>query len=163
MKLYVRNKIVSLGDSSVVVDENKQKHYKVKGKIFSPTHKKYICDLEGNVLYRVRNKFWSLFNRSALIYEGKRGRKVARVNKKVFTLNKEYIVLGVEDEIKLEGGFFSLKCDILKNGNVIGTVRREITLIADSFELEAEDENMPFLIALVVAIDNITDRKKKRM
>ena len=57
--------------------------------------------------------------------------------------------------------FFSLTCNILKNGEVVGTIRREINLVADSFELDAKDEDAQFLVALVIAIDNIGDKKRK--
>ena len=56
--------------------------------------------------------------------------------------------------------FFGLTTQILKNGEVIGTIRRQITFINDAFELEANEQDMPFLIALVIAIDNITDKKR---
>ena len=43
----------------------------------------------------------------------------------------------------------------------MGTIRRQVNLIADSFELDAKDEDAQFLVALVIAIDNITDNKHK--
>ena len=47
MKVYIKNKFMSLGGSSTVVDENKQPIYKVKGKIISITKKKKIKDMSG--------------------------------------------------------------------------------------------------------------------
>ena len=70
-------------------------------------------------------------------------------------------MLGYKDEIKIQGKFFGLSSQILRNGGVIGTIRRQITFINDAFELEANEEDIPFLIALVIAIDNITDKKYK--
>ncbi len=157
MKLYIKNKIFSLGEGSSVVDENKNPVYKVKGKIFSITRKKYICDLQDNEIYMVRNKWFNWFVHKAFIYDTDKN-KIATVKDKFINVNKEYFVMGYKDEIKIDGNFFSLTCNILKNGNVIGTIRRQINLIADAFELEANEEDMPFLIALVIAIDNITDR-----
>jgi len=46
MKLYVKNKLISVGGSSDVLNENQEPHFKVVGKVFSPTKKKVITDLE---------------------------------------------------------------------------------------------------------------------
>lgn len=80
----------------------------------------------------------------------------------MFNVNQEYFVLGYKDEIKINGKFFGLTTQILKNGEVVGTIRHQINLIADGFELDANDEDLPFLVALVIAIDNITDKKYRR-
>lgn len=160
MKLYIKNKIFSLGGGSSVVDEQNKPVYTVKGKVFSPTRKKKICDLNGNVLYSVRNKWFNWFVHSAYVYDENK-HKVARVKDKFFSVKGDFIVEGYQDEIKVDGKYLSFTSNIVKNGEVIGTIRRQITLIADAFELEANEEDMPFLIALIIAIDNIIDKKKK--
>ena len=49
---------------------------------------------------------------------------------------------------------------ITENGKQIGHVSRKISL-RDSFVLDASDEYEPeFLVALVIAIDNISDRRR---
>ena len=42
----------------------------------------------------------------------------------------------------------------------MGTIRRQVAIVNDAFELEAKEEDIPFLIALVIALDNIVDKKK---
>ena len=149
---------MSLGDSSTVVDENKNPLFKVKGKIFSITRKKKIKDMSGKTLYTVRNKWLNFFSHKAFIYDENKV-KIATVKDKWINVKREYFIEGMGDEIKIEGGFFSLSCQILKNGEVIGTIRRKIDMWVDSFELEADEKDIPFLIALVIAIDNIVDKK----
>ena len=158
MKVYIKNKFMSLGDSSTVVDENKNPLFKVKGKIFSITRKKKIKDMSGKTLYTVRNKWLNFFSHKAFIYDENKV-KIATVKDKWINVKREYFIEGMGDEIKIEGGFFSLSCQILKNGEVIGTIRRKIDMWVDSFELEADEKDIPFLIALVIAIDNIVDKK----
>ena len=161
MKVYIKNKIWSIGGGSSVVDENKNPVFKVKGRPFSITHVKHICDTNGNRLFKVRNKWFNFFIHKSYIYD-KDKHKIATVKDKMFNVNQEYFVLGYKDEIKINGKFFGLTTQILKNGEVVGTIRRQINLIADSFELDANDEDLPFLVALVIAIDNITDKKYRR-
>ncbi len=161
MKVYIKNKFMSLGGSSTVVDENKQPIYKVKGKIISITKKKKIKDMSGKTLFTVRNKWLNFFTHKAFIYDENK-KKIATVKDKWINVKQEYFIEGLGDEIKIEGGFFSLTCEILKNGAVIGIIRRKIDFLVDSFELEADEKDIPFLIALVIAIDNIVDNRHRQ-
>lgn len=159
MKVYIKNKFWSIGGGSSVVNENKEDVFKVKGRAISITRVKYVCDKEGNRLFKIRNKWFNWFIHKAYIYDSNK-HKIATVKDKWFNVNQEYFVMGYKDEIKIQGKFFGLTTQILKNGEVIGTIRRQITFINDAFELEANEQDMPFLIALVIAIDNITDKKR---
>lgn len=158
MKVYIKNRVFSLGQGSSVVDENKNALFNVKGRAISITRKKFLYDANGQLLYSIRNKWINFFVHKAYIYDAS-GSKIATVKDKWFNVNQEYFVLGYKDEIKIQGKFFGLTSQILRNGNVIGTVRRQITFIADAFELEADERDIPFLIALVVALDNIHDKR----
>ena len=158
MKVYIKNRVFSLGQGSSVVDENKNALFDVKGRAISITRKKFLYDANGQLLYSSRNKWINFFVHKAYIYDAS-GSKIATVKDKWFNVNQEYFVMGYKDEIKIQGKFFGLTSQILRNGNVIGTVRRQITFIADAFELEADERDIPFLIALVVALDNIHDKR----
>ena len=116
--------------------------------------------MDGNVLYTVRNKWFNWFVHSAYIYDANKN-KIAKVKDKWFNVKREYIIEGYESEISIQGNFFSLTSEIIRNNEVIGTIRRQITFIQDAFEVEASEEDMPFVIALVIAIDNITDKKRR--
>lgn len=158
MKVYIKNKLFSIGGASTVINENKEDVYKVKGRAFSITRVKWVCDLNGNKLFKIRNKWFNFFVHKAFIYDNN-NEKIATVKDKFFNVKNDYFILGNKDEIKIDGKFFSLSANILKNGELFGTIRRQITFIADAFELEADEKDLPFLIAIVIAIDNITDNK----
>lgn len=160
MQVFIKNKIVSLGGSSVVVTPDKRPIFNVKGKVFSPTRKKYVKDLNGNTLFSLRNKFFNFFVHKVYIYDAN-GNKIATVKDKFFNPNKEYFVEGLHDSIRTEGEFFSLSTTVYRNEVAIGRIDRQITLIADAFCLEADERDIPFLIALVIAIDNIVDKMRK--
>ena len=160
MKVYIKNKFWSLGGGSSVVDENKNPVFQVKGKVFSITRKKYLCDMQGNKLFMIRNKWFNWFVHKAFIYDSNKN-KIATVKDKWFNINNEYFVEGYKDEIKIGGKIFTLSYDITKNGEIMGKIRREFTIINDAFELEANEEDLPFCIAIVIALDNICDKKFK--
>ncbi len=161
MKVYIKNKVFSLGGGSKVLDENQQPIYKVKGRVFSITRVKKIYDMQDNLLYKVRNKWFNWFVHKAYIYDANKN-KIATVKDKWLSFKGEFFIEGYQDEIKIGGKFFALTSEILRNGEVIATIRRQMFSIKDSFELDAKnDEDVPFLIALVIAIDNICDNRSK--
>lgn len=160
MKLIIKNKLVSVGGSSTVTDENGNKAYNVKGKVFSVTKKKYVKDLNGKTLFMVRNKFWKFFVHKALIYDGE-GHQLARVIRKI-SLKANFTVEGTEKPLRVEGNFIGLDLDIILGEEKIGHIRRKFVALTDEFHVDVyHDEDAPFLIALVIAIDNICDRASK--
>ena len=158
MIVYIKNKLMSLAGSSSVKDDQGNDVYKVKGKLklFSPTRKKKICDMDGNVLYMVRNKFWHFWMPSVFIYE--QGQKIAKVKSKLSWGKRTFIVEGYGADIKIEGqSFIGGGLDIIKDGVKVGNIRRNFTIIRDSYILEADEKEMPFMVALVIALDNFSD------
>ena len=100
MKLYIKNKLISLGGSSTVKDENGNDLYKVKGKLFSIRRKKKIYDTNGQLLYIVKNKFFKWWTKSAFVLDSHK-QKIARIKNR--GLKVGFDVLGYGDEISVEG------------------------------------------------------------
>ena len=159
MILYIKNKFISLGGSSYVLDENENKAYMIKGKVFSITKKKKIYDENKKLIYKIRNKFFHLFFHSVFVMDAK-GNKIALLRQKL-SLKTKLIVEGYQDEIKIEGEFFKREFSILRNGEVIGTVTKKFLTVRDSYSLNVKDPiDAPFLVALIIGIDNILDRNR---
>lgn len=155
MRVVIKNKFFSLGGNSTVKDDMGEDAFFVKGRILSPTHVKWVCDKEKKKLFKVRNKWFNFFNERAYVYEGKT--KVARVKHPLFG-GKRFVVEGYSDEIVIDGEFMSAKSSIMRNGEIVGTINRDFAIVNDTFTLEANEADMPFMIALVIAIDNIYDK-----
>lgn len=160
MKVYIRNKVISLGGSSEVFNENNETLFKVKGKIFTFTKKKKMYDINNALLYTIRNKYWTFMSRQVMIKDAN-GDIVARIKKDKHSLNCDYEILDTDDEMSIDGKFFSRSSHIMKNGKPVATINREISLIKDAFSLEAEENDIAFYTALVIGFDNLTDRKEK--
>lgn len=157
MIVHVKNKFLSLRGGSNVVNDNNEPVYKVKGKWPSLRKRKYICTLDGEKLYEVRNKFWHFIYPSAFIFNAEK-EKIARVRKKIVTLRTTYFVEGNEHEYVIDGNWIGWDLTVTRDGVEIGKIRRNFDLFKDAFTVEADEENMPFMIALVIAIDNIQDK-----
>lgn len=156
MNLLIKNKLTSLRGSSAVTDENGQPAFEVKGRLFSITRKKTVCTLNGEKLYKVRNKFFNFFIKSAFVYDAS-GKKIAQVKKKFIT--HAFVVKGYKDEISIRGNIIGFNFDIVKNGNTTASISRNLTVVTDSFNLNTSEEDAAFNVALVIAIDNIYDKK----
>ena len=163
MRLIIKNKLVSLGDGSFVCDENGNKVFAVKGRIFSPTRVKKIYDMEGNYLYTVRNKFWHFVYDSVFVMHEKE--KIAMLSNNRWDFKRKFVLKGYQDEIVISGNLFQfpdIKMEITKNGKKIGTLTKNFNLIRDAYTLDVDsEEDAGFLVALVIGIDNIYDAMRK--
>ena len=160
MQLLIRNKWISFRGSSVVKDINENDYLKVQGKFWTFTRKKFVQDLEGNTIYMVRNKFWTLFARKAMVYD-KNGNIVANIRRKIFSFHDSYFIESSLGQMEIKGNILCFDYHITLNGSEIGHVSRKISL-RDSFVLDIQDGYEPaFFVALVIAIDNITDQRQE--
>ena len=157
-ELAIRNKWISIGGSSVVKDLNENDVLKVKGKVFTFTSKKLVCDLEDNVLFTVRRQFFYLFRRKARIYD-KDGNQVALVSRKVLSVHDRYFVESSLGQMEIIGNIFQFNYKIIVNGKEVGHISRKVSL-RDSFVLTIEDDfDYNLFVAFVIAIDIITDHR----
>ena len=65
------------------------------------------------------------------------------------------------DQMSIDGKFFSRKSTIMKNDEPVATITREFTLVEDAFTLEADEKDIAFYTALVIAFDNLKDKREK--
>lgn len=160
MELAIKNKWISFGGSSTVQDMSGADVLKVKGKVFSFTRKKFVTTLDGARLYTVRNKFFSLFGRKAFVLDGN-GNTVATVRRKIISLHDRYFVESPLGEMEITGNILTFDYHITLNGKEIGHISRRISL-RDSFVLSINDSfDYRLFVALVIAIDNVTDRRQQ--
>ena len=160
MKVSIRNNWVSLKGSSHVKDMEEKDVLTVEGKFFTFTRKKFVKDLEGNLLYMVRNKYWILFAKKAMIYD-KEGKQVAFIRRKVLSLHDHYFIQCNAGNMEIKGNILGFDYHIVLNGEEVGHISRKISL-RDSFVLDVKDGlDLAFYVALVIAIDNITDRRQE--
>ena len=162
MQVSIRNKWISLRGGSTVKDMNEKDVLYVKGKFWTFTRKKFVQDMNGNLLYTVRNKFWTFFVRKALVYD-KDGNQVAFMKKKFWSFHDRYFIDTKLGQIEIKGNILCFDYHISLKGKEIGHVSRKISL-RDSFVLTIDDEykkDLAFFVALVIAIDNITDQRRQ--
>ena len=159
-EVSIRNKWISLRGGSLVKDLNEQDVLKVQGKFWTFTRKKFVQDLQGNLIYTVRNKFWAFFVKKAMMYD-KDGNQVAFIRRKFFSVHDRYFIECKLGQLEITGNILGFNYRIMLDGKEIGHVARKISL-RDSFVLSIEDgQELAFFVALVIAIDNITDQRQQ--
>lgn len=159
MKFYVKNKLASFGGSSVVKDENGKDLFKVKGKIFSLTKKKKIYDMQGKLLYVVKNKLINWWTHASYVKTPDK-QTVCKVKNR--GLKFGYDVTECSDEIAING-ILLRGCQIIKNGKNIGTITAQFVSLSDTYNVDLiDDEDLAFMTAIVIAMDNIRDNVSKK-
>lgn len=163
MVYVIKNKIISLGASSTVRDENGVDQFFVKGKIFTFTKKKFIMDIEKkNTFYTVRNKFFHILLPKVFISDAQGNRILMLKKKKLLSFKQDFVCLplnGADYDITIDGDYISRNCTIFDKGQPIAKLRRNFNLIKDSFMLDVDDvEKAPLIIAIIIAFDNYYDK-----
>lgn len=161
MEIAIRNKWITLGGSSVVKTLDGKDLLQVKGKIFTWTRKKIIQDMDGNTLFIVRNKFWRLFVHRAFVMDPN-NEVLCTVKKKFWAIRDKLLLENSQmGEIMIDGNMLGYNYHIYKDGVEVGHVARKISM-RDSYVLTInDDENWQFFVALVIALDNITDQRRQ--
>ena len=162
MDLLIRNKWVSLRGSSVVKDLNEKDVMRVQGKFWTFTAKKFIQTMDKETKYVVRNKFWRLFAYRAFVLDSTGKEQIAHIRRKIFSFHDRFFIDSKLGNLEIKGNIFCFDYHIYLNGKEVGHLGRRISL-RDSFVLHVEEDDIDpyFLVALVIAIDNITDRRRQ--
>ncbi len=159
MQLSIRNKWISFAGSSTVKDMNEKDVLTVKGKFLSITQKKFIFDMQGNLLFVVRNKFWRLWHRKAFVLNPQ-NEQVALVRRKLFSLHDHYYITSSLGDLQIRGNILLFNYDILLDGKKVGHISRKISA-RDSFVLDIDDKyDYATFVALVIAIELITNQRQ---
>ncbi|MBQ7351668.1 MAG: LURP-one-related family protein [Clostridia bacterium] len=159
MRLLVENKLISIGGGSVVKDEEGQVVYTIKGKWLSPTKKKIIKDAQGNKLFVVRNKWFNFLHHTAYIFNAE-GESVGQIRKNKYSITNSFGAENFSEDYKILGKFFSRKLDISRNDKEYAVLTMEWSWFVDKYSIETNAvEDMPLLVAMVIAIDNVKDKR----
>ncbi len=154
MKLYIKEKALSIKDKFFVRDEKGNKVYEIRRK-FEPAIglKLYIFDMDGNELAYIKEKAISVKPKFRVFVGGK---QTATITKKIVALRPKY-------EIEELG--WTVKGNILEHNYKIAGPKGEAMNIhkgrltfSDSFVLDFSDEkHILEALATILAIDCVMD------
>ena len=88
MKLYLQQRVFSIGDKFTLYDEGGNDRYYVQGEVFSFGKRLHILDTEGRELAMIRQKVFSFL---PTYFVDINGQEIARIVKK-FTIDRKSVV-----------------------------------------------------------------------
>lgn len=159
MKLYIKQKVFSIGDKYNVYDANENLVFKIQGEIFTLTSKMHLLDTMERELFFIRKRI-TLFLANYEIYQN--NMLTATVCQEWSFFRPKLRVDSAYGSYQIQGDFLSLDFQIIKDGLYLGSVSKKWLSWGDSYELDIPNtEDAAFVVALVVAIDNCIHNENK--
>ena len=154
MKLYVKEKLLSLHSRYYIYNEFEQVEYEIESRILTVGDKTTIYDKNRHIVAYIEQDwfrmlpFYNVYINEQLQYSIK---KKFQLFKNDYELSNNY---------KVEGTFFSYNF-VIKNDKdeIIATVNREFLTIGDKYQIDVlKEEDITTVLTIVVAITNDIDR-----
>lgn len=154
MQLIIKQKMISIGDKYNISDSYGNSVFTVKSRVISPLlHKKYLLDNSGNTVMTIQRKIVDFLPN--YIIKDSNGNKIARIKRK-FSLRKNFAIKGYGRDLEIRGDFFAWNFSINENNQMVGSVSKKIIHLVDQYTLNVNNDNdAPFFVACVIAIDNL--------
>lgn len=152
MKLYIKQKVFTIGDNFEVFDEYQNTVFKVSGQLFSFLSKFHLKDTSGNEIFSIEKRI--SFGPQYEIKNG--GRTVALIKKQIAFFNANFDIHAFTgDTFVVDGNVFGWDFTITKNGLPYAKLSKQLLSWGDSYEIDVyDDAELAFATAIVVAIDN---------
>ena len=154
MKLYIKEKAISVMDKFFVKDAKGKKVYEIRKK-FGPAIglKLQIFDMDGNELAYIKEKNISIKPKFRVFVGGEH---TATIQKKLVALKPKYEV----EELgwKIKGNIFEHNYKIVGDKGEAMNIHKGRLRLSDTFELEfADTKHILEALAVVLAIDCVMD------
>lgn len=156
MKLFVKEKLLSMHNRYYIYNENEELTYEIESKVISIGDKTTIYDKEHNVIAYIEQEIFHFTPHYNVYIEGK---YKYQIKKKFHFFKNDY---ELSNMYKVEGSTFSLNFKITNNyGKTIALVNRKFLSIGDKYQIEIIDENDIYtILTIIVAITNDVDRSQ---
>ncbi len=152
MRLYIKQKVFSIGDKYNVYDEFGNLFFNVRSEVFTIGYKFHLLDLQGNELFYIRRRI-TLFRARYEIYRGHQ--LCAEIQQEFRLLGAKMNISSAYGNYTIEGNLWGRMFQIYRDGMLVGSVGKKFLSWSDTYELYiANHQDIAFFTALVIAIDN---------
>lgn len=160
VRLYIRQKVFSIGDRYNITNEAGHPVFTVQGEIFTFGAKIHIYDATGAELYFIQQKLFRFLPE----YHVYSGNTLCAVIKKEFAFFTPRLNITSQfGNYTCEGNLFGMDFAILNNGNIVGELHKKWLSWGDSYELIIYDDNdAPLFCALAIAIDHCLHNEDRK-
>lgn len=156
MKLYVKEKLISMHNRYYIYNEGGEIEYEIESKIISLGDKTTIYDKNHNIIAYIEQEILHLMPHYNIYIENEYKYQI----KKKFQLFKNDYELS--NLYKVDGSIFSYNFTIYNNyGKEIALINRKFLSIGDKYQIEILDEkDINTILTIIVAITNDIDRNQ---
>ncbi|WHA09028.1 LURP-one-related family protein [Enterococcus montenegrensis] len=148
-KLYIKQKVFSIGEKFNVTDADQEPLYHVQGSFLKIPKQFTIFDRNDHVIGEITKKVLALLPQFTVMIDD----EAAIVIKKELTLFKARYHIEA-DGISVQGNWWDMDFEVVKDGLQIAVINKRWVSWGDTYEVTVFDERYEKLIvALVVAID----------
>lgn len=159
MKLYIKQRVFSIGDKYNIYDEREQLIYHVKSQLISLGAKLFLMDEQECEQYFIKQRITFFLNQYE-IYKG--NQLCASVQQKLGFLKSQLTIKSMYGNFEINGDLWGLDYEIRKDGAYFGAVHKAFLSWGDSYELDIPEEtDSAFFAAVVIAIDNCLHNENK--
>jgi uncharacterized protein YxjI len=156
-RFQMQEKLASIGDDSWIEDDGGERLYKVDGKALRLRETFILKDRDGNEVAKIQEKKLRL--RDTMKVE-RDGRDLATINKRLVGI-RDHFVIKVEggEDLRAHGNVVEHEYEVKRDDEVVARVSKRWFRVRDTYGVvirEGEDE--PLLLAVTVALDEMTDR-----
>lgn len=156
MKLYIKQKVFSFNDKFTVKDDTGTDRYFVEGEIFTLGKKLHVYDANQTERIFLQQKLWSFLPRFFVFVDGL---QVAEIVREFTFLKPKYSILGLNWEVI--GNFWAHDYEILNQGHVVVTIKKEWLTWGDTYVLDILDQRDELnALAVVLAIDAVMSQQR---
>lgn len=154
MKLYIKQKFLSWGDSFSVYDSSEREIFSVQGEVFTFGKKLALYDARGVELLRIEQELFCFRPRYHIL---KNEQIVATVVKEFSMFTPYYSVEGPGWEI--QGDFFDHDYEITDQGRLVASVQKQWLSWGDTYEIDVDDRvyDPAAVLAVAIIIDCVLD------
>lgn len=150
-KLYIKQRILSLGEKFSVKDEQENEIYFVEGSFMQIPKRFSIMDSRRNEVALVTKKPFSFL--PTFIVDVNEQEPII-IKKQLSFLKARYTIDAADLEV--HGNWWDMDFELFQKGKLVGNVNKKWFTWGDSYELSIlNDEMESLLIGLVVAIDYV--------
>ncbi len=159
---YMKQKVFSFRDRYKFYDEIQNVVFHCEGKLFSISQKmKFIETSAEKELYSFRRQLFS-FMPTYFMYDMNE-KQIAKIKRKFTFLKPKLEIDSDFGNYTVEGNYFQLNFTVLEGESEVATVQKKWISWGDSYEISImNDENYPFLVAMIIMIDRIFHEQKSR-
>lgn len=155
MRYYIKSKLFKIKEDFWVKNNKGEDSYFIDKEFFSFGLQFRVIE-NNNEIYKVREKLLK-FMPSYEIYDGN-DNIIGRVKKQLTFFKDSIFVESNYGDFEIQGDFWHYSYRINHNGRTIAVIDKEVLSFTDNYYVDINYENNPFIIALVIIIDNIIDK-----